>query len=191
MLDRLKADLDSIIETVKKCPTDLQEAAFKVLLEHWLRKNDPVTTHVFPTGVPTTVPASAILDTSLPQLFQTFIRANELTVHELGKVFHPLGPGAQLVASDVVGKGKAGKQLTLALLISVRQAMADGSFKCALEDLRQMCVHYNCYDGPNFAANLKNNSQFFKPRKKGEDIALSAQGMKQAATIIKSISSRD
>ena len=69
----------------------------------------------------------------------------------------------------------------------LRQAIADGSFKCTLEELRQMCVHYDCYDVPNFAANLKTYKQLFIPRKKGDDLGLSAPGIKQAASIIKAI----
>ena len=33
MLGKLKADFDGILELVQKCPTNLQETAFKVILE--------------------------------------------------------------------------------------------------------------------------------------------------------------
>ena len=130
----------------------LQETAFRVILQKWL---DDLGSPPKPPGG---LPSSPQLDTPLadvPQQFQTFMRANALSGEMVGKVFHPLGPGAQLVVSDLPGKGKAGKQISLALLIAVGQAICDGSFKCTLEELRNLCVHYNCYDGSNFAAVLR------------------------------------
>ena len=187
MLKKLKDDLDSILELVKKCPTELQEVAFKTLLEHWLRVNVPA---VAPAGSPTRPPSLGAAtggEGILPQSFRPFMVANSLTEAELGKVFHPLGSSAQLVTSELPGQGKSGKQIALVLLLSVRQAMGGASFGCALEELRQMCLHYDCYDSPNFAANLKKNSQLFKPRKKGEAVELSAAGMKRAASYIKQL----
>ena len=73
------------------------------------------------------------------------------------------------------------------MLIGVAQAMTDGVFRCGLEELREKCVHHGCYDASNFATNLKNAAQNFKTVKKGEDVELSGQGMKQAADLVKSL----
>jgi hypothetical protein len=107
----------------------------------------------------------------------------------LDKAFHPIGPGAQLLASDIAGTGKATKQVNLAILLAVRQALDSGSFTCTLKELREMSVHYNCYDSANFSANLKSHKHYFKPRDKGADLELSGPGLKKAGDLIKAIAS--
>jgi hypothetical protein len=111
-----------------------------------------------------------------------------ITDSQLQKVYHPVGPAAQLMVTTLPGTGKAGKQVTLALLLSVKQALGTGSFGCPLEELRQMCLYYAVYDPPNFAKNLRNNKTLFKPRQKGEDMELSGPGMKRAGALIKELS---
>lgn len=183
-LERLKGDLDSILAVVKKVPTDLQEAAFTVILKRWL---DDIAGPPKGPDQPPTNNAPPPPPSDLPQQFQMFMRANALTNEHIAKVFHPVGPGAQLVVSELPGRGKAAKQVSLALLIAVGQALGDGMFKCGLEDLRNLCLHYDSYDGSNFAANLRNNKILFKAFKKGEDLELSGTGMKKAGELVKSM----
>lgn len=192
MLDKLKTDFDEILQLVKRCPTDLQETALKTLLDNWFRLNTAVLpvaglTALTPAaGTPAAQPAPPTTS-NMAASTKPFLVANSLTEAQLGKVYHPVGPGAQLVIANVPGKGKASQEISLALLLSVAQAIGAGTFGCGLEELRQMCLHYNCYDSPNFAATLNNNKTLFKSRKKGQDIELSASGMKKAADIIKSL----
>lgn len=185
-LERLKTELDGILAVVDKCPANLQETAFRVILERWLADLNPPP----PVTPQPNLPGSAIpVNTmaSLPPAFFAFTKAHALTEAALGTVFHPVGPGAQLIAADVPGATKARKQINLALLIGVSQAMTDGVFRCPLEELREKCVHYGCYDASNFASNIKNAATNFKTVKKGEDLELSGHGMNQAAEVIKSI----
>jgi hypothetical protein len=188
MLDKLKADFEEILKLVKKCPPELQQTALKTLLDNWFRLNTITPVPAQSPAAVTSAPAVAVPQTQVPASFTPFIVANALTTAQLQKVYHPVGPGAQLVLSELPGGGKAGKQITLALLLSVRQAMGGGTFGCGIEELRQMCLHYNCYDRAKFAANLNSNATLFKARKKGEDIELSAPGMEKAADWIKSVS---
>jgi hypothetical protein len=183
-LERLKTDLDAILSVVKKVPADLQETAFRLLLQRWL---DDLGSAPRPAATPglTTPPVPPGGD--FPQGFQAFMRANALTNETVAKVFHPLGPGAQLVISDLPGKGKAGQQINLALLLAVGGALEDGVFNCSLEELRNLCLHYNCYDGSNFAANLRNSKDLFKNFRKGEDLELTGAGLKRAAELVKAV----
>lgn len=184
-LERLKTDLDGILAVVEKCPANLQETAFRVILERWLADLSPPPAAPQPNLPGPTPPVNMMA--SLPAPFFAFTKAHGLTEAALGAVFHPVGPGAQLIAADVPGATKARKQINLALLIGVAQAMTDGVFRCPLEELREKCVHYGCYDASNFASNLKNAATNFKTVKKGEDLELSGHGMNQAADVIKSI----
>jgi hypothetical protein len=186
MLDKLKADFDAIIELVKKTPAALQEMAFKMILEQWFSANTASKPAPTPTSAQPSSGAAAAQG-GVPEAVKPFLTANAITTDILEKVFHPTGPGAQLLASDIPGNGKAGKMVSLSLLLGVKQALESGSFTCTLKDLRELAVHYDCYDSANFAATLKANKNYYKPREKGADLELSGPGLKKAGDMIKSI----
>ena len=155
MIDELKRDFDGILELVNKCPQGLQELALKTILEHWFAtRNESIDDEHLDrgTGRPS---QGAIGATGVPDVVKPFMTAQGITSDVLGKAFHPAGPGAQLLASGIEGGGKAAKQINLAILLCVRQALDTGSFTCTLKELREMAVHYDCYDSTNFSANLK------------------------------------
>lgn len=189
MLDKLKADFDGILELVNKAPQALQETAFKMILEQWFAANiappKPPSPVSAPTG--TTPSASGTVQTGVPDAVKPFLTANGITTEILEKVFHPAGPGAQLVASDIPGNGKAGKLISLSLLLCVKEALESGTFRCTLKNLREMAVHYDCYDSANFSQTLKANKSYYNPRDKGADLELSGAGRKKAGDIIKTI----
>jgi hypothetical protein len=186
MLDKLKADFDIILELVNKTPPALQETALKMILEQWFNA------HAAPKLGRPDAPRPPASDATpmggvVPEAVKPFLTANAITTDILEKVFHPTGPGAQLLASVIPGNGKAGKMVSLSLLLGVKQVLDSGSFTCTLKDLRELAVHYDCYDSANFAATLKANKNYYKPRDKGADIELSGPGLKKAGEIIKGI----
>lgn len=185
MLDKLKADFDGILELVKKTPAPLQEIAFKMILEQWFNQNT-VPKQAPPPPQPPPIGAGAPAGTGgVPDPVKPFLTANGITTEILEKVFHPTGPGAQLLASSLPGTGKAGKLVSLSLLLCVKQGLESGSFTCTLKELRELAVHYDCYDSSNFAATLKANKSYYKPRDKGSDLELSGPGLKKAGDVIK------
>src|SRR5262245_29135716 len=113
MLDKLKADFDEIIELVKKAPAPLQETAFKMILERWFSAN--IAPSVSPPPPPPP-PGTPLGPGVVPETVKPFLTANAITTEILEKVFHPTGPGAQLLASSVPGKGKANQLISLSLL---------------------------------------------------------------------------
>jgi hypothetical protein len=184
MLDKLKADFDAIIDLVNKTPAPLQETAFKMILEQWFNAN--IIPKLAPAPAPPGSPPPASPG-SVPEVVKPFLTANAITTDTLEKVFHPTGPGAQLLASEIPGNGKAGKMVSLSLLLSVKQALESGNFTCTLKELRELAVHYDCYDSTNFSSTLKANKNYYKPRDKGADLELSGPGLKKAGDIIKGI----
>lgn len=185
MLDKLTADFDTIISLVNKTPTPLQEMAFKMILEQWFAANTTPKAASLPAadkGSRSEAPPSGAPDNIKP-----FLTANAITTDLLEKVFHPIGPGAQLLTSSVPGTGKANKLVSLSLLICVKHAIESGTFTCTLKELRELAIHYDCYDSPNFSSTLKTNKSYYKPREKGADLELSGAGLKKAGEIIKSI----
>jgi hypothetical protein len=188
LLDKLKADFDGILELVNKAPASLQETAFKMILERWFAANaTPPLPATPPPGTlppPPPGPPTPVTDAVKP-----FLTANAITTDILEKVFHPTGPGAQLLTSDIPGAGKSGKLVTLSLLLCVKQALESGAFTCTLKYLREMAIHYDCYDSANFSTTLKTNKNYYKPRNKGLDLELSGPGLKRAGDTIKKIAS--
>ena len=188
MLDKLKADFDAILELVQKAPASLQETAFKMILEQWFNANvasklvTPPPAASASSHGPLASPAVGVPDAVKP-----FLTANGITTEILEKVFHPTGPGAQLLASTIPGNGKASKLVSLSLLLCVKQALESGNFACTLKELRELAVHYDCYDSPNFAKTLKQYKNYYNPRDKGADLELSGPGRKRAGEIVKSI----
>jgi hypothetical protein len=187
MLDKLKTDFDGILELVNKAPAPLQETAFKMILEQWFSEN------VTPKSAPPVAPASPIGSAppvapgAVPDAVKPFLTANAITTDILEKVFHPTGPGAQLLASSMPGNGKANKLVSLSLLLCVKQALESGTFTCTLKELRELAVHYDCYDSTNFSSTLKTNKNYYNRRDKGANLELSGPGRKKAGEIIKSI----
>lgn len=184
MLTKLKADFEEIVELVNKAPAPLQELAFKMILEQWFVANTTLKAPAIAAVVPPTPPGAP---GSVPEAIKPFLTANAITTDILGKVFHPIGPGAQLLVSDIPGGGKATKLGNLSLLLCVKQALESGNFSCTLKELRELAVHHNCYDSTNFSKTLKAKKNYFKPRDKGADLELSGPGLKKAGEIIKSI----
>jgi hypothetical protein len=189
MLDKLKADFDAIIELVNKTPAPLQETAFKMILEHWFSEN--ISVKALPPAPQSAASGAggAGAPVGVPDAVKPFLTANGITTEILERVFHPTGPGAQLLASSIPGNGKASKLVSLALLLCVKQALETGSFFCTLKELRELAVHYDSYDSPNFSKTLKLNKNYFNPREKGADLELSGAGRKKAAEFVKSLAS--
>lgn len=189
MLDKLKTDFEAIIELVQKAPAPLQETAFKMILEQWFNANTTPRS-IPPAAVPTAsgpVGPPTLGAGAVPDAVKPFLTANGITTEILEKVFHPTGPGAQLLASSIPGNGKANKLISLSLLLCVKQALESGQFICTLKELRELAVHYDCYDSTNFSKTLKANKNYYNPRDKGADLELSGPGRKRAGEIIKSI----
>lgn len=188
MLDKLKSDFDTIIELVQKAPAPLQEMAFRMILEQWFSAN--TAPKAPPAGPPAPGAGANSPPTGpggVPDAVKPFLTANAITTDILEKVFHPTGPGAQLQASSIPGNGKASKLVSLSLLLGVKQALESGAFVCTLKELRELAVHYDCYDSPNFSKTLKANKNYYNPRDKGADLELSGPGRKRAGEIIKSV----
>jgi hypothetical protein len=187
MLNKLKQDFDEIVEIVKKAPTPLQETAFKIILEHWFSVNiAPKAAQPPPPSSDAGAGGPAAIG-AVTESVKPFLTTNGITTTTLEKAFHPTGPGAQLLASSIPGKGKANQLVSLSLLLCVKQALESGAFTCTLKELRELAVHYDCYDSTNFSTILKTNKSYYKPREKGANLELSGPGLKRAGEIIKSI----
>jgi hypothetical protein len=187
MLDKLKKDFEAIIDLVNKAPPALQETALKMILEQWFVANTAPKPAPSASSATSAVPGGGAAQGGIPETVKPFLTANGITAEILEKVFHPIGPGAQLLVSAIPGDGKRGKMINLSLLLCAKHAVESGSFVCTLKELRELAVHYDCYDSANFSGALKASKNYYAPRDKGADLTLSGPGLRRVGEIIKGL----
>ena len=117
MLDKLKMDFDGILELVNKCPAPLQETALKMILERWFSANVAPPASPAKPDLAAKGAAAGSSQTGVPDAVKPFLTANAITTDILDKAFHPTGPGAQLLASEISGSGKANQLVNLGILL--------------------------------------------------------------------------
>lgn len=82
-------------------------------------------------------------------------------------------------------------QTKLALLMALETALAGGKFEVSKVSLRERCRELKIYDQPNFAANIKNASKFFKEVEGMDVLELSPEGKTELAEVIEEITTGD
>lgn len=196
MYKKGEAALDRILELVAKCPKELQEKCFEVLLSGYVQLEVGA---VKPTQQPPSVqhaqrppqeppPAeSAVPATVLPR-FKNAAKRLGVSLEELEALFDfnvdPFG----LHAVTVPGKNNAEKTRNVALLAAVRSYLATGSWVADWQEVKSLCVDQNCYDGANHAVNLRKGSgSWFKSVESGKPVELASGGIKEAEKLLKTL----
>jgi hypothetical protein len=187
----LAKEIKEILEVVKTCPANLQEKCFEILLTNVLGQNKkqvpPVNTPITPEKPNV---ESAIIPTEIGKRIKTFTGQFGLTEVAVSKVFLTDESGnVSIEVTDLKAKKTSQQQRRLALLIGTRHQFMDGSFDVPNDELREMCVTYGAYDAANFATNIKNFKEIFAGFKSGAKNKLSPVGKKEAADLIKELSS--
>lgn len=194
-----EAALDRILELVAKCPKELQEKCFEVLLTGYVQLEvGAIKPHSPPPSgpqqqqsPPQTPPAeSAIPPTVLPRFKNTAKRLG-VALERLEALFDfnvdPFG----LHAITVPGKNNAEKTRNVALLAASRSYLATGSWVADWQEVKSLCVDQNCYDSANHAVNLKKGTgSWFKAVDPGNPVELSSGGIKEAEKLLKALSDK-
>lgn len=189
--------LDRILELVAKCPKELQEKCFEVLLSGYVQLEVGASKPSAPSAAPqhpsqpqqqTPPPESAIPPTVLPR-FKNSAKRLGVPLEKLEALFDfnvdPFG----LHAVTVPGKNNAEKSRNVALLAASRSYLATGSWIADWQEVKSLCVDHNCYDSANHAVNLKKSSgPWFKGVEPGKPIELSSGGIKEAEKLLKNLS---
>lgn len=85
---------------------------------------------------------------------------------------------------------RAQRQIRLALLESVRQAISSGEFGFEVEEVREMCKAWSCYDSSNFQAAFRRARELFESYSPKQSwLILSQKGRERAFEVIKQITS--
>ncbi|GEM_PF-5715869 len=189
-----EAALDRILELVAKCPKDLQEKCFEGLLLGYVQLEvggtKPLSTAAESSQrerprQDTPATESPIPPTALLRFKNTAKRLN-VTVEKLDALFDFSVDPFVVHPVALTGKNNAEKARQVALIAASRSYLASGSWSADWQEVKALCVDYNCYDGGNHAVNLKKGAgAVFKVVEPGKAIELSSDGIKEAEKLLK------
>jgi hypothetical protein len=170
MFEKVKEHLKEVISIADKCPEKYQEKCFEILLSSLVRPEIP------PAVATAGAPAVAKPD---------FFSDHDIHEKEWQKVFHFDGKSCSIIVKDLKAKGKAPKQVKLALLLGVKGLLETGAALVSKELLIQTCERYSAYDAKNFAGNMKKQKNLFLTKDDGW--VLPVPGQEKAAEVIKEL----
>lgn len=180
MFEAIKKHLDEVIEISDKCPDKYQVKCFEILLDSLVRGQtiSASTQQAVTIGTP-------IKETS--KTAQAFFTSHSISEEEWTRVFHFDGNEYQIIVNNLKEKGKAGKQVKLALLLGVKNMFETGSPDIPKGILIEMCKHYASHDSANFSSIMKKQKNIFL--QKGKNWFLTIPGEDKAAEVIKDLAS--
>jgi hypothetical protein len=115
-----------------------------------------------------------------------WMRRSGLTSTGLSLLFSLGVDEIDLVAKKVPGETKKDRMHSVLLLKGVAAYLGSGVPRVTHEQLREACVHYDAYDGANFATHLKSFAAEASGTK-SSGYTLTARGITNATEMIKSL----
>ncbi|MFY9727396.1 MAG: hypothetical protein WB579_11795 [Bryobacteraceae bacterium] len=189
----LKSEIAEIVSLVRTIPDNLQSRAFEMLLEDFLdsrhrekapKEKTPGPGQDASQGAETSATSGSVGSMSLPLRLKAFLKKYELKVEHLDKLFHVEGGVVEPIWSqEEVKHSKA--QIEITLMEALKHAMEAGEFIFDAENVRSICEGKKAYDRTNFKANFKNNSRLFAAFKDDYPAALSDEGMRRLAEMVR------
>lgn len=170
MFEKVKEYLNEVISIANKCPEKYQEKCFEILLSSLVRPEAP--------------PVKAGVGT-LPATKTDFFSRHGVSEEVWAGVFHFDGTSYSIIAQDLKGKGKAPKQVQLALVLGVKGLLETGKAFTSRELLIATCKQYSAFDSSNFSGNMKKHKKLFLPE--GDGWVLTVPGKEKAAEVIKEL----
>lgn len=188
--------LDRILALVAKCPKELQETCFEVLLSGYVQievgtsrpTNLPAASS--PQQVPQTLPTQQ--ESSIPQAvltrFKNTTKRVGIPLEKLEALFDFSVDPFGLHAVTVPGKNNSDKTRSVALLAAARSYLATGAWSGDWQEVKSLCVDQSCYDLANYSIILKKGAgTLFKSVEPGKPIELSSAGIKEAEKLLKTL----
>jgi len=170
MFEKVKEHLNEVINIANKCPEKYQEKCFEILLSSLVRPEAP--------------PIKAGVGAS-PAAKTDFFSRYGISDEVLAGVLHFDGTSCSIIAKDLKDRGKAPKQVKLALLLGVKGLLETGEAFISRELLIQTCEQYSAYDSHNFKGNMKSQKNLFLT--KGDGWVLPVPGLEKAAEVIREL----
>jgi len=115
-----------------------------------------------------------------------WMRRNQLSAKQLGKLFSLGVDEIDLVAKKVPGENKTKRMRSVLLLKGVAAYLGSGIAKVTHEQVKEACLHYDAYDVNNFAKSLKGMaSEIGGNREQG--YTLTARGLTNATEMVRQL----
>lgn len=210
-MTKLKEKVLELAEIAKECPENLQVVCFELLLKHHLDSISPKS--IKPAEVAAQADAAAsppptepnaknvalqdiakgqddISESDLHIKARHFMKKYGISIEHLNNLFYKDDGKIAPLYEDLKTTRMAEGQIRIALLQSLRSAMANGEFQASVEEIRTEANIRKCYDKNNFAANFNNNVGLFdfsKYDKSIQTLKLSEDGRKELAEVIKEL----
>jgi len=175
MLERIKEQLNDVINIADSCPEKYQVKCFEVLLN----------VLVAAEGLVPVAGARLAAEGGVVRVRPEFFARHSITEDEWQRVFHFDGQTYSLIVSDLKEKSVSKKQVKLALLLGTKKLLETGEAFVEKTELVELCKQHATYDSPNFATHMKRNKNQFLPR--GKNWILTKPGESQAAEVIKEL----
>lgn len=115
-----------------------------------------------------------------------WMKRSGLTASGLSALFSLGVDEIDLVAKRVPGDGKKDRMRSVLLLKGIAAYLSTGAARVAHEQLKEACLHYDAYDGGNFATHLRSFSAEASGTKES-GYTLTARGLTNATEIIKNL----
>ena len=113
-----------------------------------------------------------------------WMKRNGLTVSRISSIFSLGVDEIDLVAKKVPGKSKAQRMHNVFLLKGIASYLGTGSARFTHEQIKEACLHYDAFDAPNYALNLRNISADVSGTKE-TGFSLTARGLSNATELLK------
>lgn len=185
--------LERILELVEKCPKELQEKCFEVLLSGYVQLEvggvkSPAPAVQSQLGQQQTPLAESHIPPAVLPRFRNTAKRLGVAIEKLESLFDFSVDPFALHAVSLPGKNNAEKARQATLLAAARSYLAAGSWSGDWQEVKSLCVDHNCYDAPNHTVNLKKGaSTMFKSIEAGKAIELSSGGIQEAEKLLKGL----
>lgn len=198
----IKEKIKEFVEIAASVPENLQAICFEILLRDHLAsiasERKPPRTEK-PESIEPQAPAAPgeaektqadIVSSDLHVKSKKFLEKYSVSLAEINNLFYKEGQEILPLYEDLKTTRMAEAQIRVTLLQALRNALTSGEFTADVEAIRAECRDRKSYDGPNFAANFKNNSSLFDFDTYGKDtttVRLSEDGRKELSQLIKEL----
>lgn len=210
-MTKLNEKVLELAEIAKECPDNLQAICFELLLKHYLDSISPKSSKTADVAPQAAAAASLlqpvpgekdvvlqdiakgqddISESDLHIKARHFMKKCGISIEQLNNLFYKDDGKIAPLYEDLKTTRLAEGQIRIALLQSLRNAMANGEFQASVEEIRTEANVRKCYDKNNFAANFNNNVSLFdfsKYDKSIQTLKLSEEGRKELAEVIKEL----
>jgi hypothetical protein len=112
-----------------------------------------------------------------------FIRTYGLSEERLAKLFHLEEGAVDFLISDLKAKSNAEGIRRCILLVGLKNAIENGKYHVAINQVRDLASTFAVYDAANFSATVKRHENLLKSYQAGKDSELSGLGIKAASEL--------